>query len=46
MTKFQGKYRIESARLKGWDYSKNAGYFITGCTANRVHYFGEIQKKK
>jgi len=25
MATFHGKYRIESARLKAWDYSKNAG---------------------
>ena len=41
--KFQNKYRIESNRLKNWDYGSNAIYFITICTADREHYFGEIQ---
>jgi len=40
--KFQGKYRIESNRKQNWDYSSPAKYFITICTANREHYFGEI----
>lgn len=44
--KFQGKYRNESARLQSWDYGKNASYFVTICTHDREHYFGEIQKHK
>ena len=40
--KYQNKYRIPSARLSLWDYSSSAAYFITVCTANREHYFGEI----
>ncbi len=40
--KCQNKYRIPSARLPAWDYSRNAAYFITICTAKRQHYFGEI----
>ena len=44
--RFQNKYRISSARLKTWDYSSNAAYFITLCTQNREHYFGEIQDGK
>jgi len=40
--KYQNKYRIPSARLKTWDYSSNAAYFITICTKNREHFFGEI----
>lgn len=31
-----------SVRLKGFDYSMPAAYFITICTHNRVHFFGEI----
>jgi len=41
-TKFRNKYRVESARLKNWDYAWNAPYFITICTKNRECYFGEI----
>lgn len=40
--KFQNKYRIPSARAPWWDYGANAAYFITICTRNREHYFGEI----
>lgn len=32
----------QSIRLKGYDYSKPGYYFITICTQNRVHRFGEI----
>ena len=40
--KFQNKYRISSSRLQNWDYRWNAAYFVTICTKNRDHYFGEI----
>lgn len=40
--KFQNKYRIPSARLKNWDYGANGAYFITICTQNREHFFGDI----
>jgi putative transposase len=41
--KFQGKYRITSARLQTWDYGANGAYFITICTKDRRHYFGAIK---
>ena len=41
--KFKGKYRNETFRAQWWDYNSNGAYFITICTQNRVHYFGEIQ---
>lgn len=44
MTKFQNKYRIPSARAQWWDYGWNGAYFITICTKNRKHFFGEITK--
>lgn len=31
-----------SIRLRGYDYSRAGCYFITICTQNRRHYFGEI----
>ncbi len=40
--KFRDKYRILSSRLQNWDYSSNGYYFITICTKERQHYFGEI----
>jgi REP element-mobilizing transposase RayT len=42
MMLFQNKYRIESARLKNWDYSSNGYYYITICTYNREWLFGNI----
>ncbi|HEX9970706.1 MAG TPA: transposase, partial [bacterium] len=39
---FKNRYRVKSARLPDWDYSFNGYYFITICTQNREHYFGEI----
>lgn len=41
--KFKNKYRISSTRLQTWDYSNNGAYFITICTQNREHFFGNIQ---
>ncbi len=46
MEKFKNKYRIESARLYGYDYGQNGAYFITICTKNRIHHFGEISNGK
>ena len=34
MSMFNGRYRIESARLPGWDYTLG-WYFITVCTHQR-----------
>lgn len=42
MEKYQGKYRIPSARLAGYDYSRAGAYFVTICTAKRQHFFGDI----
>ena len=40
--KFQHKYRISSARAAWHDY--NGGiYFVTICTRDNQHFFGEIQ---
>jgi len=43
MTLYKHKYRVETTRLKGWDYSSNGYYFVTICTHNRDHLFGEIE---
>src|SRR5690554_2732210 len=42
--KYKGKYRNESIRLQGWDYGRAGLYFITICTKDREHFFGEINK--
>jgi putative transposase len=46
MTLYKNKYRVDSARLKDWDYSHPGIYFITVCTKNRGHYFGHIMDGK
>src|SRR3989339_126401 len=40
--KFKNKYRVPTTRLQNWDYSSNGYYFVTICTKDRKHYFGEI----
>ena len=44
--KFKGKYRIQSNRLKGYDYSSEGAYFITICAKDRECLFGEIINEK
>lgn len=39
---YKNKYRIESARLKNWDYGWNATYFVTICTKDRIGFFGNV----
>lgn len=46
MTLYKNKYRIESARLPGWNYSFPGAYFITICAKNRNCYFGNISDGK
>lgn len=43
MTLYKNKYRVETTRLKGWDYASNGYYFVTICTHNREHLFGHIE---
>lgn len=33
----------KSIRLKGWDYRNPGLYYVTICTNNRQHHFGEIR---
>jgi len=40
--RFKSKYRISPARLSHWDYGSHGLYYITICTKDREHYFGEI----
>jgi len=42
MTLFNDLYRIESARLKAWNYSSSGWYFVTICTHKHELRFGEI----
>lgn len=43
MTLFKRKYRIETARLRGWDYGGAGWYFVTICTRNRQTFFGAVE---
>jgi len=42
MSKFKGKFRVESTRLPGWDYAAAGFYFVTICTKDREPFFGEV----
>jgi putative transposase len=42
MTLFGNKYRIESIRLKNWDYGSAGFYFVTICARNRECFFGDV----
>jgi REP element-mobilizing transposase RayT len=42
MSLYKNKYRIESTRLKGYNYSNNGAYFVTICTQKRQYFFGSI----
>jgi REP element-mobilizing transposase RayT len=46
MEKFKGLYRIESARIQGWNYGWAGLYFITICTKDRVCWFGKMVNHK
>jgi REP element-mobilizing transposase RayT len=46
MTLFKNQYRIETARLRGYDYSSSGLYFVTICSKNRVCYFGDVVNGK
>ena len=40
--KYKNRYRIQSSRLQNWDYAWNGAYFVTICSKDKQHYFGEI----
>jgi putative transposase len=42
MKQGSGKNRRQSIRLRGYDYTGKAGYFVTLCTRRRTCLFGEI----
>jgi REP element-mobilizing transposase RayT len=46
MALFKNKYRIDSTRLTSWNYNGEGMYFVTICTKNREHFFGECKDKK
>jgi len=46
MTLFKNSYRIESTRLKEYDYSQPGEYFVTICTHTHKCLFGEVINEK
>lgn len=46
MSKFNDKYRIESTRIKEYDYSQEGYYYLTICSKDRKKIFGEIIDSK
>ena len=46
MSKFHNKFRIESSRLKDFDYSTPWWYYVTISTRNHVSCFGKIENRK
>jgi REP element-mobilizing transposase RayT len=43
---YKNKYRIESARLKEFDYSSNYWYYVTINTKNHLEFFGKVKEGK
>ena len=43
MNRYQGRYRVESTRLRGWDYRTEGWYFVTVCTQDRACVLGEVE---
>jgi REP element-mobilizing transposase RayT len=46
MTLYKKNFRIESSRLKEWDYSTPWWYYVTICTKDMKCCFGEIKRGK
>ncbi|MBI9072710.1 MAG: hypothetical protein JEY94_14005 [Melioribacteraceae bacterium] len=42
MAKFKGEFRVESSRLKSWDYSTPGWYFVTICVKDNKNCFGAV----
>ena len=43
---YKNRYRIESNRLKDWNYADFGCYYITLVTHDRINYFGKIENGK
>ena len=46
MKLYKNKFRVETVRLKDWDYSTPCWYYITVCTKDKKHWFGEVKNGK
>jgi REP element-mobilizing transposase RayT len=43
---YKSNYRIETSRLKDWDYSTPWWYYVTTCTKNFRNWLGEVKNGK
>ncbi len=43
---YKNRYKIDSTRLKGWNYSAPGMYFVTICTNKFICHFGEVVNEK
>jgi REP element-mobilizing transposase RayT len=46
VVRFAERFKIESSRLAGWNYSGKGIYFITICTRYQNNFFGKIMDGK
>src|SRR5215211_4221139 len=46
MSLYHNRYRVESTRLKGWDYTADGWYFVTICTQGRECFFGQVEDRR
>ena len=46
MSQYQNNYRIDSTRLKDWDYSTPWWYYVTINTKDHEEYFGVIKNEQ
>ncbi|MDP2038204.1 MAG: transposase [Ignavibacteria bacterium] len=46
MEKFNDTFRVETTRLKEWDYSSPWWYYVTINTKDHVEYFGKVENGK
>lgn len=44
MKTMESNFKRIPLRAEWWNYSRNAAYFITICTQNRIKHFGEIKE--
>jgi len=43
---YKDKYRVETARLQGWDYATPGWYFVTICTRDSACTLGQVSAGK
>lgn len=46
MKLYKNKFRIESSRLKDWDYSTPWWYYVAICTKGMKCWFGGVTNRK